>query len=337
MISISIVIPVYNVEKYVERCLNSVENQNYNGKLDCIIVDDCGNDNSMSLVNAFVYSHQNSRINYIILSHTQNRGLSEARNTGIRESTSDYIFFLDSDDEIPYNAMSLLANEVHKHPEIDIVMGFMYSATKNDYYNIEKYRNHQYITDPNWLRYQSFKDGENIQVTACNKLTKKKFITENNLFFYPNIIHEDNLWMFDLLKHIRSFAFVYEPTYIRYINEGSITTSSDKTVENESWKKILFNISLSLNEPFRALKIGRYCHRYFAHNLYLHNQYDKKTIRNFAKASLKCYHIKLCILLTIWYFFPFSHKNRLKNYIQKLSFKIYHSETIKYSSQYSIE
>ena len=196
MISISIVIPVYNVEKYVERCLNSVENQNYNGKLDCIIVDDCGNDNSMSLVNAFVYSHQNSRINYIILSHTQNRGLSEARNTGIRESTSDYIFFLDSDDEIPYNAMSLLANEVHKHPEIDIVMGFMYSATKNDYYNIEKYRNHQYITDPNWLRYQSFKDGENIQVTACNKLTKKKFITENNLFFYPNIIHEDNLWMF---------------------------------------------------------------------------------------------------------------------------------------------
>ena len=85
MAKISILIPIYNVENYIIRCLNSVIEQTYRGPLECILVDDCGNDNSISLVKKFLDSYSGN-VKFRILHHDHNRGLAAARNTAVENA-----------------------------------------------------------------------------------------------------------------------------------------------------------------------------------------------------------------------------------------------------------
>ena len=90
--SISIIIPIYNVEPYVEKCIKSVISQTYNGTIECIMVDDCSSDNSMAIVDKVITDYDGP-ILFKIIHHDRNRGLSAARNSGIEVATSDYLFF----------------------------------------------------------------------------------------------------------------------------------------------------------------------------------------------------------------------------------------------------
>ena len=99
---VSIIIPVYNVAKYIERCLLSVLNQTW-PDLEVILVNDCTPDNSMEIVRRVVASHPRGAV-VRCLEHEENRGLSAARNTGISASVGDYLYFLDSDDYISARA-----------------------------------------------------------------------------------------------------------------------------------------------------------------------------------------------------------------------------------------
>jgi len=94
---VSIIIPLYNVKKYISDCLLSVARQTFRGKIECIIVDDCGTDNSVTLAEQFIAGYDGP-IEFTMCHHNHNRGLSAARNTGIDVATGDYIYFLDSDD-----------------------------------------------------------------------------------------------------------------------------------------------------------------------------------------------------------------------------------------------
>ena len=87
----SIIIPVYNVEKYIVNCLNSVANQLYDD-IECIIVDDCSPDNSMIHVASFLEQYE-GKIIFKIVTHEKNQGLSAARNSGVKIATGDYLFF----------------------------------------------------------------------------------------------------------------------------------------------------------------------------------------------------------------------------------------------------
>ena len=117
---VSIIVPVYNVAKYIERCLLSVLNQTW-PDLEVILVNDCTPDNSMEIVRRVVASHPRGAV-VRCLEHEENRGLSAARNTGILASVGDYLYFLDSDDYISANAIELLADAaVQKRP--DFVIG----------------------------------------------------------------------------------------------------------------------------------------------------------------------------------------------------------------------
>ena len=117
---VSIIIPVYNVAKYIERCLLSVLDQTWQD-LEVILVNDCTPDNSMEIARRVVASHPRGTV-VRCLEHEENRGLSAARNTGISASVGDYLYFLDSDDYISANAIELLADAaVQKRP--DFVIG----------------------------------------------------------------------------------------------------------------------------------------------------------------------------------------------------------------------
>ena len=125
--SISIIIPVYNVGPYVEDCLRSVMRQTYTGPMECIIVDDCGTDNSMEIVERLV-SEYDGPIDFKVLHHAHNRGVSAARNTGMDAAIGDYLFFVDSDDMLTDDCFEQLARPLASKP-FDVVLGKVFSRS----------------------------------------------------------------------------------------------------------------------------------------------------------------------------------------------------------------
>ena len=123
MITISIIIPIYNVELYVRQCLESVMAQDIvEVDIECILVDDCGQDKSMEIVRQMVENYEGP-IRFHILHHEHNCGLSAARNTGLDAATGDYILFVDSDDYLLPGALSRLLVGLHTYPQVDMVVG----------------------------------------------------------------------------------------------------------------------------------------------------------------------------------------------------------------------
>ena len=122
--TISIIIPVYNVENYIRKCLDSVIAQKCDGfNIECVLVDDCIPDNSMMIVEDVVNNYHGKDVTFVILHHEVNKGLSIARNTGIYASTGDYVCFLDSDDCLMENTLHELLSYALSNPMVDIVMG----------------------------------------------------------------------------------------------------------------------------------------------------------------------------------------------------------------------
>ena len=120
---VSIIIPVYQVSAYIERCIRSVMNQIYTD-LECIIVDDCGTDDSIVKCDRLIQAYSGP-IEFIVLHHDQNRGQSAARNTGIRYAKGKWLFFLDSDDEITGNCIEILVRAAMETEKTEMVIGMV--------------------------------------------------------------------------------------------------------------------------------------------------------------------------------------------------------------------
>ena len=234
---VSIIIPIYNVGPYIDRCLRSVANQTYSS-IECILVDDCGTDDSMKICEGFLDNYK-GEVDFKLFHHEHNKGLSAARNTGFLHASGEYVFFLDSDDELSINAIALLVAKAKEHPGIDMVQGNAISIPYNGYYDSSCFENHSYTTDNSWIRDNFYKTGKTIPVTAWNKLLKTAFLREQNLLFKEDIIHEDLHWMWFLVKHLQSMAFVFQITYIHHITPNSIMTSLTKERHAIAMNKIL--------------------------------------------------------------------------------------------------
>jgi len=220
---VSIIIPVYNVAPYVEQCIQSVINQTYKN-LEVIIVDDCGTDNSMEMVEKVVSQiPQNSQMTFKILHHEHNRGLSAARNTGIKAATGQYLYFLDSDDWIIPECIELMVGCVEKHPDTQIVFAGAEATSKGyEWLDYTNKRLPEYSNDIDWLQLSMLKRYD-FGMTAWNKLVSREFVLRNMLYFEEGIIHEDEVWNFDIAKYISCASFLQYNTYIYNLREGSIT------------------------------------------------------------------------------------------------------------------
>ena len=114
---VSIIIPIYNVEKYIKECLKSVVTQGLTD-YEILCIDDCGQDKSIDIVNEF--KSQYNLNNLFIIKHDNNKGLSAARNTGIEHARGEYLFFLDSDDFLEKNSIYNLYN-IAKNENLDVL------------------------------------------------------------------------------------------------------------------------------------------------------------------------------------------------------------------------
>lgn len=236
---VSIIVPVYNVEKYVEECLRSVMGQTYGGDIECIVVDDCGSDGSMDVARRVIGSYSGP-VEFKIVSHEANGGLSAARNSGIRVATGDYLTFLDSDDHLLPDSLKDMAAVVEKYPGVDIVQGDMWLKKPTRYMDflcVSPVLFPEYSNEREWC---SCKMLTEIPMTACGKLVRRNFIVDNGLYFCEGILHEDDMWRVQAARHIRSVAFCFTPIYYyRNDNDGSIIHRPDKTRSFYSRLKIL--------------------------------------------------------------------------------------------------
>ena len=222
MLKISIIIPVYNVARYILRCLESVVLQEKNTFIiECILVDDCSTDDSIEIAKRFVNDYNGSVV-FTILRHDTNKGQSAARNFGIRHATGDYLFFLDSDDRLEENALSMMVDVLYQYPDIDYVDGYyLFMKDGNIYPSIEKYYR---FSDNNKILDYLYK--RKLSGLACNKLLRKSLIIDHSLYFVEGIIFEDIQWTNRLVRYVSSAVIIPKVTYVYEYNPSSTSNTS---------------------------------------------------------------------------------------------------------------
>lgn len=226
MTSISIIIPIFNVESYISRCLYSVTSQTYKGPTECILVDDCGTDNSITMAEDIINKYQGP-IRFRIIKHKFNRGLAAARNTGMNAARNEYIYFLDSDDEICPNCIENLAQSLTEE-QYDLVIGDVRTIgdnTLNTFLRLKLPDGMILKNDDIVLNYRN-----NWNMMAQNKLYNVAFIRQHQLIFKEGLIHEDELWSFEIACLARTLKVVKSAIYIYYIRKDSITANSNQNL-----------------------------------------------------------------------------------------------------------
>lgn len=247
---LSIIIPVYNVEKYIRRCMESVMTQPVSGlDVECILVNDCTPDDSMRIVNEMIDSYQGP-IQFVVLQHDKNRGLSAARNTGEAHANGNYILFIDSDDWILPDSLQYFATYLAKYPSVDIIMA-QHVRSENHQNKVRDKDTVQYIKEPQIILNTYFQNRN--QIHAWNILVKKELLAQNDIRFINGIIHEDVPWTYHLFSNAESLLVLPEITYMYEIVSTSIM-STEKQLSNAKKGITGYAIGIEdiLNNPPKA-------------------------------------------------------------------------------------
>lgn len=214
---ISIVVPVYNVSRYIVKCLNSIMNQKYS-RFEVIIVDDGSTDNSLALCKDF--ENQDSRFQVF---HKQNGGLSSARNYGLKHVKGDYITFIDSDDFIHENYLYELYTNIEKYQsDISICTYYIYYDDKK-MFSFSRQKNYfTYEMDAqDCLKNMLVENG--YSVSAWGKLYKTSLF--NDVYFPEGKICEDNGTTYKIISKADKIIYINSPLYYYYKRPGSIMLS----------------------------------------------------------------------------------------------------------------
>ena len=237
---------MYQVEQYLAICLKSITDQTMTDGVECILVDDCGSDRSLFIAKDFI-EHYQGNVLFRIVEREKNGGLSAARNSGIDVASGEYVYFLDSDDEITPNCLEIMWSLVEKYGKVNLVQGAFFED--------EKYANSiSNIKFPEFCTCQAEIKTFLLQylgdiVGAQSRLINLSFLKEHHLYFEEGIIHEDNLWTFFLSKYVRTMAYCDICTYYHRYNPNSITGNVNVIKETIAYKHIIQTCSRSI-DPF---------------------------------------------------------------------------------------
>ena len=221
---ISVIIPVYNVEKYLKQCVDSVLKQTYRN-IEIILVDDGSTDSSGHICDE--YLNVDERIKVI---HKKNAGLSEARNHGLDSANGDYVYFLDSDDWIQGETLETLIQMAHES-NADIVFfdSQSFEDSEKGYQIPQRYiRKHDYSTDKGLTVFEQVQANKEFHSAVPLLFIRKSFLDKSNIRFYPEILYEDMLFTFEALTKAERVAQCKEAFYQRRYRNHSITQSKVK-------------------------------------------------------------------------------------------------------------
>lgn len=248
---ISIIVPIYKVEKYLKKCIESILKQTYKN-IEIILVDDGSPDNCGKICD--YYKQMDKRIKVI---HKNNGGLSEARNYGIREARGDYLLFVDSDDFIAENICEILINNINKYSADMAICNFYYvfenkKAIKNE---MSSKKDVQVLEKENIIREYFLNYSVDLNV-AWNKLYKKDIFKGKNAILFPvGKLHEDTYIMYKIYYNLNRLVRINKPLYYyRQRNDSIISSFSIKNVEDiMGYIKDYYIFSKNVDEDLRQM------------------------------------------------------------------------------------
>lgn len=238
----SVIVPIYNKEKYLRKCIESILNQTYTD-FELILVNDGSIDNSNKICDS--YKNNDSRVKVI---HTENHGASRARYTGIKNSNGKYILFVDADDWIKDNLLERCNNVINKYANIDIVAYGMNVYYKNKI-TFHNYNNNMqgYFSREKLKKYllpELFLIGDNEKNAVCytsifTKIFKKNFLIKHYCKDYSIKIGEDFCLSYECLYNAESIYFIDEAYYVyNYCSGNSITGHKFSPLEPNVYKYV---------------------------------------------------------------------------------------------------
>lgn len=313
---ISVIVPFYKDVNTIKACIESILLQTYTN-YELILVDDCGDDGSIDLINQIIAA--NSNIEIRVLHHQYNRGQSAARNTGLANANGDYIFFVDADDTISSNCLEMHVNRLEKF-DAD------YTDANYAVLNGRQSTMYTYVDDiveqPKLAQY-AFES--KIHYAAHNKLYKKNFLDDNSIRFIEGIIYEDVVWAIHLSLVGRKIVTIADTTY-NYIVRSNSTTSAQtpdrQCFQYESWMRV-FDYILELGNRFvdKDLKslMYRWLTRYkfrvslkliisclpYKTQKYFYNQLNNQEILQNSKGVLRVVNSLPFLLFKILFIIPY--------------------------------
>ena len=220
----SIIVPIYNVERYLEQCIESVLAQDYQN-YELILVDDGSPDNSIDICTKYAKQYSN-----IVFIHKINGGVSDARNAGIQIARGEYLMFLDSDDY--WEGTTILSNlqNIITENNPDVIFNYMSSVYPDKIVN--HYINRDKLIGSFKEDFQGlYQDGIYLGF-PFTKIMKRELIFKNQLFFIKGRTFEDVIWSFSLVKHIKDYA-IYQNCFYMYRRERKGSITSVVTAKNQ--------------------------------------------------------------------------------------------------------
>ena len=345
MITISVIIPVYKVEMFVRRCLESVIAQECNKfSVECLIIDDCTPDDSMIIVQDVINSYQGSSITFRVIHHDKNMGLSKARNTGIKAATGDFIYFVDSDDYIIDNAFNSFISYFSCYPPLDLIVGNSLWVEKDYLTNTIANTNATtsfFIEDKQKIVELMLR--RHLDRHAWNKLVRRSLFVDNDLFFDAGLLYEDVTWTYKLYSCVSTLLIIPNLTYMYEYNPLSIVHTPEERSTQMVWSFVLISDTILKNPPIiNGKKVLFVAHRlyvnyWFLQAMDLYDRYgaDQNTIlkmRLVKRLLLKdaiCYMRPFLALFFLIMFYPFcmlmkirllrSNIDRINRIVYKLS------------------
>ena len=238
MIDVSVIVPIYNVKKYIKKCLDSLVIQNFSN-MEIILVNDGSTDNSLEIISEYKEKYPD----LIKIYNKDNGGAASARNFGIKKALGNYIIFVDSDDWVSSNLVSKLYNKA-KNTSSDIVVCGAYSVTDNIENEIDTFHNYSNNMSKNYMLNCS---------GPCWQIIKKNLIVDNNLYFLEHHFYEDIAIIPSLCLFAKKIEYLPMNLYYYLIRSGS-------TMNQQKYSKSLEDIFDSM-ENLSNIFVSKNCYQ----------------------------------------------------------------------------
>lgn len=243
-VKISVIIPVYNVEKYLNRTLQSIVNQSFDS-YEVILINDGSTDKSLSIINDFL-----DQFDYFYLVNQENSGQSHARNAGLKKANGEYIYFFDSDDLLSSDALEkMYRNITNQNLDILLFSGDSFSdnaSINSNAFSYSKTKDLHKVSDGDTIFLKLLENGE-YTPSPCLYITKKSVLIDNNITFFENIIHEDILFTYNVLLSSNKAMIIDDILFHRRIRANSTMSSDNYGEKIKGLLTVFFEINKVIN------------------------------------------------------------------------------------------
>lgn len=285
---VSVVVPVYNTEAYVEEAVRSIMNQTLKN-IEIIIIDDGSTDNSLSVIKKLAF--EDNRIRF----HSQtNQGLSNTRNFGIETASGEFIYFMDSDDILAPGAFEI-CYQLCVDEDLDFVFFDAESFSEDtdislgfDYQRTHLFEERKVYSGKEML--ERMLDENKYRASACLNFIRRDFIEQYKLNFYPGIIHEDELFTSELYLYGKRVSCVHQAFYCRRLRRDSIMVNKFTCRNMEGYLTVVQQLKLISQKDTDLKMIIDKLIAYIL-NPAIYNS-KELSIRNRTRVLLYCVHHK---------------------------------------------